>query len=132
MLCNACGSRWRTKGSLTNYRPLHLRAEPPEIIDYRVQRMKGLSINHKEAKVLKRKQNLDAEVAAKVAPDHGFHKGARDALDYNPGYFKTLAEDFSNRSSSGSAISNSESCVHLGSADANDLTGWVATHMSLT
>ncbi|KAH0455980.1 hypothetical protein IEQ34_013887 [Dendrobium chrysotoxum] len=29
VLCNACGSRWRTKGSLANYTPLHAR-EPIE------------------------------------------------------------------------------------------------------
>ncbi|KAL8101838.1 hypothetical protein AgCh_033655 [Apium graveolens] len=123
VLCNACGSRWRTKGSLTNYTPLNMRAEPPEIMDYRLQQMRAMSIKHKEAKGLKRKQNHDVEVAARVAPNQGFHKGAWDAREYNHGYFKNLAEDISNRSSSGSAISNSESCVHLSCTDANDLTG---------
>lgn len=109
-----------------------MRAEPAEIMDYRLQQMRAISIKHKEAKVLKRKQNHDVEVAARVAPNQGFHKGAWDARDYNHGYFKNLAEDISNRSSSGSAVSNSESCVHLSCTDANDLTGWVFTHMSFT
>ncbi|KAK1372303.1 GATA transcription factor 26 [Heracleum sosnowskyi] len=123
VLCNACGSRWRTKGSLANYTPLNMRAEPAEIMDYRVQQMRAITIKNKEAKVLKRKQNHDVEVAARVAPNLGFHKGASDTRGYNQGYFKTHAEDISNRSSSGSAVSNSESCVHLGCADASDLTG---------
>ncbi|WOG85782.1 hypothetical protein DCAR_0104975 [Daucus carota subsp. sativus] len=121
VLCNACGSRWRTKGSLSNYTPLHSRGEPDEL-EYRV-RMKAMSLKHKEAKVLKRKQNHGVDVVSRVAPDTASQKGVRDALHYNQGYLKTLDEDTSNRSSSGSAISPSGSCVHLGSADASDLTG---------
>ncbi|KAA8522170.1 hypothetical protein F0562_012843 [Nyssa sinensis] len=111
VLCNACGSRWRTKGTLANYTPLHARAEPDEFEDYRVSRVKSISIKNKEAKVLKRKQNHDNAVVGGFAPD------------YNQGYQKGLDEDTSNRSSSGSAISNSESCAQFGSADASDLTG---------
>ncbi|KAK1367571.1 GATA transcription factor 26 [Heracleum sosnowskyi] len=122
VLCNACGSRWRTKGSLTNYTPLHSRSEPDEL-EYRLQRMKAITMKNKETKVLKRKQNHSVEVVTRVAPDNASQKGVRDALHYNQGYLKTLDEDISNRSSSGSAISPSESCVHLGSADASDLTG---------
>ncbi|XP_059639979.1 GATA transcription factor 26 isoform X2 [Cornus florida] len=108
VLCNACGSRWRTKGTLANYTPLHARAEPDEFEDYRVSRVKSISIKNKEAKVLKRKQH---------------HENAVVAPDYNQGFRKGLDEDTSNRSSSGSAISNSESCAPFGSADASDLTG---------
>ncbi|XP_057510088.1 GATA transcription factor 26-like [Actinidia eriantha] len=111
ILCNACGSRWRTKGTLVNYTPLHSRAEPDEFENYRVSRVKSVSIKNKEAKVLKRKQNHDNAVVGGVAPDH--NQVSRKGLD----------EDSSNRSSSGSAISNSESCVHFGSGDASDLTG---------
>uniref|UniRef100_A0A5B7A283 Uncharacterized protein n=1 Tax=Davidia involucrata TaxID=16924 RepID=A0A5B7A283_DAVIN len=111
VLCNACGSRWRTKGTLTNYTPLHARAEPDEFEDYRVSRVKSICIKNKEAKVLKRKQNHDNAVVGGVAPE------------YNQGFRKGLDEDTSNRSSPGSAISNSESCVQFGSADASDLTG---------
>ncbi|KAM7531044.1 hypothetical protein LguiB_034454 [Lonicera macranthoides] len=110
ILCNACGSRWRTKGTLANYTPLHARAEPDEFEDYRVSRVKSISIKNKEAKVLKRKQNYDNAVAGVVTPD------------YNYSFHKVLDEDTSNKSSSGSAISNSESCVQLSNADASDLT----------
>lgn len=111
ILCNACGSRWRTKGTLVNYTPLHARAEPDEFEDYRVSRVKTISIKNKEPKVLKRKQYNDNAVVGGVA------------LDYNHGSRNGLDEDTSNRSSSGSAISNSESYTQFGSADASDLTG---------
>ena len=108
MLCNACGSRWRTKGTLANYTPLHARAEPDDYEDHRVSRLKSVSISkNKEVKLLKRKPNYDNRVA----------------LDYNQGYRKVVDEDTSNRSSSGSAISNPESCAQFGSAEASDLTG---------
>ena len=74
--------------------------------------MKSISIKNKEAKVLKRKQNHDNGLVGGVDPD------------YSQCFRKALDEDTSNRSSSGSAISNSESCVQFGSADASDLTGW--------
>lgn len=110
ILCNACGSRWRTKGTLANYTPLHARSEPDDFEDYRVSRVKSISIKNREAKMQKRKQINDNVVAA--------------AADHSPGGFrKFLEEDTSNRSSSGSAVSNSESCAQFGSADASDLTG---------
>ncbi|XP_059657660.1 GATA transcription factor 26-like isoform X2 [Cornus florida] len=111
VLCNACGSRWRTKGTLANYTPLHARAGLDEFEAYRVARVKSISIKNRESKVLKRKRN------------HGnaFDEGI--ASDHNQGFRKTFDEDTSNRSSSGSAISNSESCAQFGSADASDLTG---------
>ncbi|EOY24199.1 hypothetical protein QUC31_008640 [Theobroma cacao] len=109
VLCNACGSRWRTKGTLANYTPLHARVEPDDYEDHRASRVKSISINkNKEIKLLKRKPNHDTAV---VAPD------------YNQGFRKFVDEDTSNRSSSGSAISNSESCAQFGSGDASDLTG---------
>ncbi|KAL4384311.1 hypothetical protein GQ457_15G010850 [Hibiscus cannabinus] len=109
VLCNACGSRWRTKGTLANYTPLHARVDPDDYEDHRTSRVKSISINmNKEMKLLKRKPNHEAAV---VAPD------------YNQGFRKFVDEDTSNRSSSGSAISNSESCAQFGGADASDLTG---------
>uniref|UniRef100_A0A2P2M268 GATA transcription factor n=1 Tax=Rhizophora mucronata TaxID=61149 RepID=A0A2P2M268_RHIMU len=113
VLCNACGSRWRTKGTLANYTPLHARADPDDYEDNRLSRVKSISINkNRQLKLIKRKLNNDNGVVGGVAPP-----------DYSQGYRKTLDEDISNRSSSGSAISNSESCVQFGSADASDLTG---------
>ncbi|KAL4602327.1 hypothetical protein ACB092_10G045200 [Castanea dentata] len=112
VLCNACGSRWRTKGTLANYTPLHARAEPDDYEDHRYSRVKSISVNkNKEVKLLKRKQNSDNMMVGVGAPD------------YNQGFRKVIDEDTSNRSSSGSAISNSESCAQFGSADASDLTG---------
>ncbi|KAL3497575.1 hypothetical protein ACH5RR_040307 [Cinchona calisaya] len=110
VLCNACGSRWRTKGTLANYTPLHARADPDDFEDYRIPRVKTTPIKNKEAKVHKRKPNHDTEVGA-CSPD------------FNQGFRKGFDEDTSNRSSSGSAISNSEGCAQFGSADASDLTG---------
>lgn len=117
MLCNACGSRWRTKGTLANYTPLHARAEPDDFEDHRVAKVKSISINkNKEVKPLKRKQNHDSMVMVGGL-----------STDYNQGFRKVVDEDASNRSSSGSAISNSESCAQFCSGDASDLTGWIFT-----
>ncbi|KAH1223549.1 GATA transcription factor 26 [Glycine max] len=117
VLCNACGSRWRTKGTLANYTPLHARAETDDYDDQRVSRIKSISINKKkEVALLKRKQNHDNVMSGGFAPD------------YNQGYQKVVDEDISNRSSSGSAISNSESCAQFGygGMDASDLTDSLA------
>lgn len=115
MLCNACGSRWRTKGTLANYTPLHARAEPGDYDDHRYGRGKNISINinkNKEVKVPKRKQITDDMVFGGIVSD------------YNQGFQKFIDEDTSNRSSSGSAISNSD--AQFGSADVSDLTGWTS------
>lgn len=113
VLCNACGSRWRTKGTLVNYTPLHARAEADDYEDQRLSRTKSISLNkNKEVKMLKRKQNHDNVVSGWVSPD------------YNQGFRKVIDEDTSNRSSSGSAVSNSESCAQFAGTDASDLTGW--------
>ncbi|XP_020217403.1 GATA transcription factor 26 [Cajanus cajan] len=112
VLCNACGSRWRTKGTLANYTPLHARAETDVCEDQRVSRVKNILLNKKkELPLLKRKRNHDNVISR--------------APDYNQGFQKVVDEDTSNRSSSGSAISNSESCVQIGhgGTDASDMTG---------
>ncbi|RDX88593.1 GATA transcription factor 26 [Mucuna pruriens] len=112
VLCNACGSRWRTKGTLANYTPLHARAENVDCEDQKVSRVKSISLNkNKEVKLVKRKQNCDNAASGGFVPD------------YNQGYRKVVDEDTSNRSSSGSAVSNSESCAQFGGTDASDLTG---------
>ncbi|PHU28563.1 GATA transcription factor 26 [Capsicum chinense] len=111
ILCNACGSRWRTKGTLVNYTPLHARAEPDDLEDHRVSRFKTFPVKNKEVKILKRKKNQDnPEIGIIPEYNQGFHR-------------KALDEDTSNRSSSGSAVSNTESCGQFGSAEASDLTG---------
>ncbi|XP_022868930.1 GATA transcription factor 26-like, partial [Olea europaea var. sylvestris] len=112
VLCNACGSRWRTKGTLANYTPLHARAESDDYENPRVSyKVENVSIKSRREKVLKQKQAIDFSEFGGFAPGH------------NHGFRKGLDEDTSNRSSSGSAISNPESCAQYGSADASDLTG---------
>ncbi|KAF8380606.1 hypothetical protein HHK36_028094 [Tetracentron sinense] len=111
ILCNACGSRWRTKGTLSNYTPLHARLEPDHFEDYRFSRLKSTSMKTKEAKLHKRKQSQENIVV----------EGDTLQCDYN--FRKVLEEDTSNRSSSGSAVSYSESCAQFGGTDASDLTG---------
>ncbi|CAN8245751.1 unnamed protein product [Cochlearia groenlandica] len=102
VLCNACGSRWRTKGSLVNYTPLHSRADSDEIDmeDHRSQRMmmivKGISVNKK---IPKRKSYQETFTVKRT--DFEFKNGFKK---------KALEEEASNRSSSGSVVSNSESC----------------------
>lgn len=122
VLCNACGSRWRTKGTLLNYTPLHARAEPEKIEDKGIVRMKSMSLNTKgkDVKPLKRKQETENVVIGGTILDYGqnFQKGG------------TVGEDASNRSSSGSAISNSESCAQFGGPEGSDLTGSRFKHSS--
>ncbi|CAL0312291.1 unnamed protein product [Lupinus luteus] len=112
VLCNACGSRWRTKGTLANYTPLHARAETVND-DQMVSRIMRLPLSqNKEVKLLKRKAGqTDYAVSGGFSPN------------YNQGFRKVVDEDTSNRSSSGSAISNSESFAQFGGTDASDLTG---------
>ncbi|KAD6453420.1 hypothetical protein E3N88_08125 [Mikania micrantha] len=126
VLCNACGSRWRTKGSLVNYTPLHARAEPDDFEDRRVSRVKTISIKNKDAKLLKRKQNYDnvagGGASIMLGGGAGGFGGGGLAYDHpNQGFRKGFDEDMSNRSSSGSA--NSDGYMQIGSADASDLTG---------
>ncbi|EFH41398.1 zinc finger family protein [Arabidopsis lyrata subsp. lyrata] len=108
VLCNACGSRWRTKGSLVNYTPLHARAEGDEIEieDHRAQRVmiKGMSLNKK---ILKRKPYQENFTVKRANLE--FHTGFKR---------KVLDEEASNRSSSGSVVSNSESCAQSNAWDA--------------
>ncbi|CAN7028301.1 unnamed protein product [Brassica oleracea var. botrytis] len=98
VLCNACGSRWRTKGTLVNYTPLHSRSEGDqiEIEDHRVQKTMMINKMSMNKKILKRKSSHQENFTVK-----------RTSFELNNG-FKN--EEASNRSSSGSVVSNSESC----------------------
>ncbi|XP_018434236.1 GATA transcription factor 27 isoform X2 [Raphanus sativus] len=99
VLCNACGSRWRTKGSLVNYTPLHARAEGDEveIEDRRGQNkmmmINGMSMNKRIPKKKPHQENFTVKEFS-----NGFKKRALEE------------EASNNRSSSGSVVSNSESC----------------------
>ncbi|KAI4377933.1 hypothetical protein MLD38_015486 [Melastoma candidum] len=115
ILCNACGSRWRTKGTLANYTPMHLRVEPENYVDHRVVRNKStvpISRNN-EVKVLKTKSH-DRNLVVAGIPSENCQSFSKVTI---------TDDDLSNRSSSGSAMSNSESCAQFGGADASDLTG---------
>ncbi|KAM0934231.1 putative transcription factor C2C2-GATA family [Dioscorea sansibarensis] len=111
VLCNACGSRWRTKGSLVNYTPMHARELVPDSEELKAARVnKSVSFKPKEQKLPKKKpMNASSEIGHEM-----------QCCDQN--FKKIREEDPSNRSSSGSAISFSESCAHFGTADASDLT----------
>ncbi|KAJ4952576.1 hypothetical protein NE237_029408 [Protea cynaroides] len=111
VLCNACGSRWRTKGTLANYTPLHARIETDDLEEYKVPKVKFISIKAKDSKFQKRKHV------------HDYMAVQRESLECDQNFQKFLEDDASNRSSSGSAISYSESCAQFGSTDASDLTG---------
>ncbi|PIA30974.1 hypothetical protein AQUCO_05300062v1 [Aquilegia coerulea] len=107
VLCNACGSRWRTKGTLVNYTPLHARAEPDDFVEYKVPKVKLVSVKNKEVNFLKRKQIHEHFAVVGEAPQ------------YDQNWRRSIEEDTSNRSSSGSAISYSESCAQYGGTDAS-------------
>ncbi|KAK8946044.1 GATA transcription factor 26 [Platanthera guangdongensis] len=109
VLCNACGSRWRTKGSLVNYTPLHAR-EPFEWEEPKITKSKNLHFKNTEQKLQKRKRMVE-NVCEMPFSESGQN------------YIRTFEGDFSNRSSSGSAISYSESCANFGVVDASDWTG---------
>ncbi|GAB4857669.1 hypothetical protein Ancab_015575 [Ancistrocladus abbreviatus] len=111
VLCNACGSRWRTKGTLANYTPLHARVDPDDLEDHKISRTKSISLKKRDERLNKRKQTYDNVVVGSFSQD------------YDLNFQKNVDEDTSNRSSSGSAISNSESFAQFGSGDMSDLTG---------
>lgn len=112
VLCNACGSRWRTKGSLANYTPLHAREGIIDSEELKLTKVKSVSLKPKEPKLPKKKQSYSVVGNEREMPfsDQNFQK-------------KIVEGDTSNRSSSGSAISCSESCAQFRMADASDLAG---------
>ncbi|XP_047328795.1 GATA transcription factor 26-like [Impatiens glandulifera] len=96
VLCNACGSRWRTKGTLANYTPLHARADIiDDIIVVDDHSRLTFKNNLNEIKFPKRKLNV---VPGCYNRGGGGGGGARSDDE----------ENVSNRSSSVSAISNPE------------------------
>ncbi|KAH0851834.1 hypothetical protein HID58_090260 [Brassica napus] len=100
VLCNACGSRWRTKGSLVNYTPLHARAEGDEVeIEDRRGGQKMMMIN-------------GMSMNRKRKPYQESFTFKRTSLEFSNGFKKRVLEEeaSNNRSSSGSVVSNSESC----------------------
>ncbi|URD87653.1 GATA transcription factor 26 [Musa troglodytarum] len=114
----SCSSlkRWRTKGSLANYVPLHSR-DSFNSDELKVSKIKSISSKSKEQKLQKNKQSkstLENECEIQY---------------YDQNFLKIVEGDVSNRSSSDSAISGSESCVHFGTTDASDITGSVQSNV---
>ncbi|XP_042510791.1 GATA transcription factor 26-like isoform X2 [Macadamia integrifolia] len=116
VLCNACGSRWRTRGTLTNYTPLHSRTF--EHLDTKV--------SHK-FQACKIPLNTNTKKLCEQVCDEGYMEGRDTFAGYDlcP---KSFENDTSNRSSSGSAISCSESSVRLGRMDGNKISGPVKSN----
>lgn len=112
VLCNACGSRWRTKGTLTNYFPFQAR-EHRNLEETKVPeapKLKIISSKVKEHKIHRRMREIVTEEIEHETPYCGQN-------------FQTyFDEDVSNRSSSGSAISFSECCAYFAASDTNDFT----------
>eukprot|EP00252_Welwitschia_mirabilis_P018508 TRINITY_DN4111_c0_g2_i3.p1 TRINITY_DN4111_c0_g2~~TRINITY_DN4111_c0_g2_i3.p1 ORF type:complete len:574 (+),score=132.04 TRINITY_DN4111_c0_g2_i3:547-2268(+) len=100
VLCNACGSRWRTKGTLANYMPMHSGGcGANAALEYRWPRGKKTSQKLKEDKSYKKKDLYD------ILPDVDF------SMNSNQRYLKKLDEETSTRSSSVSCLSYSEGCI---------------------
>ena len=94
VLCNACGSRWRTKGSLANYMPMH---------------SGGLGTKNSSTKKNKQKTNEDRPHKRKEP-----YSGFSEYCVYQQSEYLSngmLDDDVSTRSSTGSGISFSESCA---------------------
>ncbi|EMS65191.1 GATA transcription factor 26 [Triticum urartu] len=102
VLCNACGSRWRIRGTLVNYTPAHRREDT------------GAS----EARPDKLK--LKGQKQPKKRPNRNIVK---DEPWSDQNFWKMGNADTSNRSGSGSAVSYSESCAPYGSIDASEIAG---------
>ena len=104
VLCNACGSRWRTKGSLANYTPMHRKDD----------------IDDDEPRVSKLKPPTSKLKSQKKKPNHIIMENG----PFSGQNFRKMGDvDQSYRSSSGSAVSYSGSCAPYGAADASEMTG---------
>ncbi|ONM15345.1 GATA transcription factor 26 [Zea mays] len=109
VLCNACGSRWRTKGSLANYTPMHRKDD----------------IDDDEPRVSKLKPPTSKLKSQKKKPNHIIMENG----PFSGQNFRKMGDvDQSYRSSSGSAVSYSESCAPYGAADASEMTGSAQSH----
>ncbi|KAG2567794.1 hypothetical protein PVAP13_7NG267700 [Panicum virgatum] len=109
VLCNACGSRWRTKGSLANYTPMHRKDD----IDDDEPRINKLKPPTSKLKSQKKKANH-------IIIENGLFscQNFRKMGDPDPSY----------RSGSGSAVSYSENCGPYGASNASEMTGSAQSH----
>ncbi|XP_078163749.1 GATA transcription factor 27-like isoform X2 [Carex rostrata] len=129
VLCNACGSRWRTKGSLANYTPLHVR----EIIESEdIQPVKPRSVPVPVSKMAQSKHQKEAHRVPKKKPNPKPRTLVESNDSFSGQNFKRASEttdwNSNTRSSSysGSGVSYSESCAQY---DASDFTGSSQSNM---
>lgn len=127
VLCNACGSRWRTKGSLANYTPLHVR----EIIESEdIQPVKSRNVAVPVSKMPQFKHQKESHRVPKKKPNPKPRALVESNDSFSGQNFKRASEvtdwNSNNRSSSysGSGASYSESCAQH---DASDFTGMAAS-----
>ena len=101
VLCNACGSRWRTKGTLFNYMPMHAGG-----LGLKNGSMQKPAEKINEVHPRKRKEPSSGFSEYRFYPGSDYHANS------------SLADDDSVRLSSGSRISLSDSCAqHTPKAD---------------
>eukprot|EP00249_Psilotum_nudum_P023794 c28983_g1_i3 orf=466-2397(-) len=100
VLCNACGSRWRTKGSLVNYMPMHSGGCGVK------NDLADKSLGKKGSQRLKEQQLHKRKEPDVTLTDFEYGFMGTDFLT-----FKGFDEDASTWSSTGSGISYSEGCV---------------------
>ncbi|CAN6479960.1 unnamed protein product [Victoria cruziana] len=126
VLCNACGSRWRTKGTLVNYAPLHARGYSATEHENRG--------NHEGVRAL-HNTTSGALHAAKPKPEYShIDDYIKDKSESIPAIHEknmcsgSTEGGIGNRSSSISGISYSESSSQFDSTDGNEITGSVQSH----
>lgn len=115
VLCNACGSRWRTKGTLANYMPMHSGGCGANgSLDYKWPRGKKVSQKFKEQRSHKRKEPCDIHQEMEFTVENS-----------NQQHGNFLDEDASTRSSSVSGLSYSEGCMqHAGAFEKYSTVAW--------
>ncbi|KAJ7553710.1 hypothetical protein O6H91_06G109300 [Diphasiastrum complanatum] len=109
VLCNACGSRWRTKGTLENYMPMHAGG------------FGSGSDASAETKWPRAKKGftrpLEQHSNKRNNPYSGYLDSESALWLADPPFSKNFDEEFSNRSSLGSTISTSEASMRRGNGN---------------
>ncbi|KAL5723353.1 hypothetical protein ACHQM5_006763 [Ranunculus cassubicifolius] len=118
VLCNACGSRWRTKGTLANYSPLHAKLLRGTDGDEKLPPFHVTTAWH----VQKHFQNSLGNVQTNVGNVRtNVGRVRTNAAQYH--YYRGLKrETESNKPASGSGILISESSTHSESSEENDIS----------
>ncbi|XP_031491582.1 GATA transcription factor 26-like [Nymphaea colorata] len=126
VLCNACGSRWRTKGTLVNYAPLHARGNSATELENRGNHEGVRPLNSTKLRLLHAaKAKLEASLVGNHIRDKPKATPAIHEKDTPEG---SIEEDTGNRSSSMSGISYSESSTQFDRTDGNEIADSVQSH----